>query len=617
VRTVSFIRPSFSLGLLIAALSQGGAISHDMVPSGRALIQSPPFAPARPITLTLAPAIAQPQDGATLPNVIRGTAMGATSALASRPPHVLSFKLLPQSSGRTAELNIEFSKDARLAREFALQLDNSRVILRLTSDNVATTRIELDTDTFLKEQAARAELARRGALSPIFRERHFEGFEQVRFLDQEQLRTAIRLRRSIDVPFGAFDGIPGIIDPSRELMITDLNVVEDKSRTFDVCKPDVGTKMGAWTFGRLLTDISNRMIEPAELVQRWLELWLNDQTVNSFKVPARAAGMQNLLLNWPRLDGGRLNLSEAPMRLLAIVNRLDLRQNAAYGGEAGEARFVFAVIDRNNCQSSPPLFTVILEYGVPRSGCTAIRDWAQQWHNLGSLALGTKAFNDALQKITDEFARPNAAANNPNGSALNQLRTNEAALDGRWELREFHLDRTSHRFLSAPVVQTPDLRFNLTYILNDYLDTAEAAILARTHNVPHFFRQAPFLGGNAPNDSMFFWNSLAPARSNQARHLFSRATCNGCHSRETDTQFTHINPRLAGFDSKLSKFLIGDGSLAKPSVHAVTDPVHPTQMWYHGDLVRRQQDLAALLGSSCTAGGFLPTIAFRPLNTPH
>ena len=103
-------------------------------------------------------------------------------------------------------------------------------------------------------------------------------------------------KRSIDMPFGAFDGIPGIIDPSRELMITDLNVVEDKSRTFDVCKPDVGTKMGAWTFGRLLTDISNRMIEPAELVQRWLELWLNDQTVNSFKVPARASGMQNLLL---------------------------------------------------------------------------------------------------------------------------------------------------------------------------------------------------------------------------------------------------------------------------------------------------------------------------------
>ena len=42
------------------------------------------------------------------------------------------------------------------------------------------------------------------------------------------------------------------------------------------------------------------------------------------------------------------------MRLLAIVNRLDLRKNAAYGGEAGEARFVFGVIDRNNCQSCPP-----------------------------------------------------------------------------------------------------------------------------------------------------------------------------------------------------------------------------------------------------------------------
>ena len=135
---------------------------------------------------------------------------------------------------------------------------------------------------------------------------------------------------------------------------------------------------------------------------------------------------------------------------------------------------------------------MILEYGVPRSGCTAIRDWAEQWHNLGSLALGTVAFNDALQKITDEFSGPNAAPTNPNGSALEPA-ANERGRS-QWSMGIARVpsrpDITSV-FIEAPVVQTPDLRFNLTYILNDYMDNAEAAILAHSITCRIFFGRRP------------------------------------------------------------------------------------------------------------------------------
>ena len=255
---------------------------------------------------------------------------------------------------------------------------------------------------------------------------------------REQVDTAIRLKRFIPIPVSVFARNSWLVDPSRELIICGLSVVEDKSRTFDVCT-GVGTGMGAWTFGKLFKDMA-KGVDPAEMMESWLGLWLTDQNVNTFKVPARAAGMRKLILdNWPRGDDGRLDLAQAPMRLLAIVNQLDLRTNPVYGGGAGEARFVFGVVDRKDkdCKRDPPQFTIILEYGVPKSGsgCAAVGGWAKQWHNLGSIDVGTSKFNDALQNITDQFAGSRAI--------LKRLRTNENALDNTWELREFHLDSGS------------------------------------------------------------------------------------------------------------------------------------------------------------------------------
>ncbi|MFT3770416.1 MAG: hypothetical protein QM820_33735 [Minicystis sp.] len=127
-------------------------------------------------------------------------------------------------------------------------------------------------------------------------------------------------------------GSSATVIPNQSLLITDVSVVEDPVRTFDPCAPmgSGGTPMGEWTFGYLMTQMANAnpmmpAQDPADFVEMWLNQWLSNQTINGYNVPNRSAGMASILAGWPRLMSGRLDLSRAPMRLLAIVNRIDSR----------------------------------------------------------------------------------------------------------------------------------------------------------------------------------------------------------------------------------------------------------------------------------------------------
>src|SRR5882672_445759 len=261
----------------------------------------------------------------------------------------------------------------------------------------------------------------------------------------------VRFTPGDTIPIFPSDGDPSAVDPARELMITAVSVVEDPARTYDPCT-GAGTPMGPWTFGRVMTEMANEPatgINPSDFTLHWLQHWNTELTINSFTVFQRSFGLNDQILNpWPKLPDGRLDLAQAPFRLLAIVNRIDLRGSTAYGAsDAGEARFVFGLL---RCNPPPPQreakeFTVILEYGIRKSACWGVRHWARQWHALGSLALGSPEYNAALQAVTDQFARRNTdPSKRPNRSAFNQLRTNEFAIadfpaGAFWELREFAL----------------------------------------------------------------------------------------------------------------------------------------------------------------------------------
>ena len=220
------------------------------------------------------------------------------------------------------------------------------------------------------------------------------------------------------------------------LMITDLSVVEDPNRTWNFCN-QTGNVDGAWTFKTLMKNLaSTNPFQPAtdaqvsNFVLKLVKHWTAQKTINQEKVPARPNVTAKIIQPW--LDrsfeagapNGQLDMRFAPFKLLAIVNRVDLR--AGGNTNAGEGRFVFGLI--NSSCTNKEEFNVIFEYGVPKSGCSDIEAYAQQWFDLSNLTLGSAEYNQALQNITNQFTLCGTSPSKPNQSSLNKLRTNEVAI---------------------------------------------------------------------------------------------------------------------------------------------------------------------------------------------
>lgn len=566
-----------------------------------------------------------------------------------------------------AELAIRYENSEVLGDAVEFVIDDRKYLLKRDQQDPKrfAAMIDFDFDQFQEEQDSRKRQIAEAKVStfPVFDGRELVGEEGFEFIDPEALRIArdksiaLRIRPSqIALP------PPPGLDPSNTLMITDLSVVQDPVRTYDVCG-NTGNPNGAWTFNTLMTEMANQSatsVDPADFVENWLQSWNTTHTINTFLVPARTNINARVLNAWPRLSNGKLDLLQSPFRLLAIANRVDLRsssrRSSGYGGgggipiNAGEGRFVFGVVDRNrNGGCSTMEFTVILEYGVPINQCSLIRNYAQQWNGLGNITLGSAAFNPALQAITDQFTLAGIGGGKPNGSAINQIRTNEIALvgyrgqidpdqttemsrrapipqGGPWELREFHL-RADNLLHIVSTKNTPHHSLNNTALLANYINVHEIPIIAGTHDVLPIWSSQHILTGSTFNFSVAdsaVWN--APGIVNpQARHEFSLNTCNACHGGETrdnlnlpqDTHFVHITPRNIGVQSTLSKFLIGNGSLSAPSNFSKPDPIIGLPIRPFGDLVRRQTDLANLSVQNCRATGIFQEAMFRELRMAH
>lgn len=524
-----------------------------------------------------------------------------------------------------ALLEFVYAKGQELPAEIAFNVGDKPVKLQRDAQDPQLYRaiIPFDFDGLIKEQETRQALAaEQKATVPSFDGREHLGDSPIAFLPPEELRKQIAARVRIRIPGGMLLGPPAIVRPERSLLVTHPAVVEDPIRTFDACT-NTGNPNGAWTFNRLMTNMANQPltgVDPSDFVENWIRTWNTSTTVNSFLVPARTSVNAQVLASWPRLSNGKLDLSRSPMRLLAIVNRVDLRGNAGYGGgNAGEGRFVFGVIRRNTTGTcTVHRFTVILEYGVPIAGCPAVRSFAQQWGALGSMSLGSSLYNSSLQAITDQFTGANAAPRKPNGSAINQIRTNEF-LQSPWELREFNIVRATAQLGIVPAKQTPNHVFNNAgTLLASYVNANQAQVLVEQHSVPLSYLGTPFLTGSVRNPSPQVAWTHPGIVNNNARNKLSLNTCDACHGRETlTTSFLHVGPRASGAQATLSRFLIGNGTLASPTTFNMADPVVASTVRNYGDLVRRQADLATLQSNACLSGGVFQQAQFHPLLAPH
>jgi hypothetical protein len=568
------------------------------------------------------------------------------------PPSPVELAARPDTGNKGTLLMVRFAGDGRLDKTVTLEPDKVPLVFRddgtngdeRDGDGVFTARTELAWETVVREHKRLQDYLKSTG------ERTAPQFKGRQLIAQRTLPSATSrpLTGALVFPMGFLSGV----DSARSLMVTDLRVVENPARTYNPCT-GAGTPNGKWTFGYLMRAMAGAG-NPSTFARTWLEHWLADQTVNTFVTPARPT-VQQILDSWPKTATGALDLNRAPFKLLAIVNRIDLAGNAGYtpSGEA-EGRFVFQWMNPVTCtdDAAVPLL-VILEYGVPNTNsCEDLRLWAWQWKILKLFPVGSAPYNAALESLTERWAAANAEPANPNGSALNQLRTNDFKLEPlppivkRWELREFRI-QPAGQFAQVTVINTPDdATFNeqgtgagsppgaRRFELGNWINANAADILQGAHSVPLLFPFAPggaFRSGGITSRPTDFWSApnIVPfggSSASEVRHNFSLNTCDGCHTRETATSFTHVKAVSAwNQQAPLSGFLTGN---------TVVDPLDASISRNFNDLDRRKQvlnDFAfAFCGPFFSGTGALvnlpereepvmpfPPMAFRPVNGAH
>jgi hypothetical protein len=240
----------------------------------------------------------------------------------------------------------------------------------------------------------------------------------------------------------------------KTLWINDLSVVEDPHRTYDPATGN-GTPGGVWTMGYLFNQIAASVngsggprVTASDIARRWLREWEHNQVTNFDPTSERKLRMQQTILKtWELASGGvgaALDPNEAPFRLLAIVNRPDLR-GGGYAMNAldnscdpkcgfGEGRLIFGYCGSNRVKGSVTQevittpFLCIFEYCLPMADCCELREYQAQWANLETADWGADDYNPKLEQLTRRFTDAFAAPGRPFGSALSQLRTNELLL---------------------------------------------------------------------------------------------------------------------------------------------------------------------------------------------
>jgi hypothetical protein len=441
-------------------------------------------------------------------------------------------------------------------------------------------------------------------------------------------------------PLQTLGGSPVVINPQKSLLLRSLPIIEDSGRTHNPCGPIANNNpLKAWTFGHLMQQMSiGSGLSASQFTEQWLNHWKVQQQVldstNSITLDsvsaAAAANMDALVINpWrQRSGGGALNLSIAPFRLLAIVNRPDLALSSYTGGpgnNGGELRFVFGLMearDQNNdgdaldvgdtCQVTE--MAVIFEYGVPIRSCQGIKTWANDWVSLSGLLPGDPAFNDQLELLTESVVKNGAAPTKPNQNALNQLRTNEIDLTGIWQFREFHITTGSGPLLQALTVNNPrehqaaftatgltpaPINLNGSPLLLSEIQNNLTDIVNGDYSVQETSAGFPFQGGASSYNINTSWDhpGLSTAPELTARFKFSLNTCSSCHTGETDTTFYHIRPTPPGSPPVLSGFLLNNP-------HNVVDVrMIPHQF---NEMDNRKQALSTLANQSCRLFGGLP-----------
>lgn len=318
-----------------------------------------------------------------------------------------------------------------------------------------------------------------------------------------------------------------------------------------------------WSFRRQLSWLAGPGADSLEFTRAWLERWATDTEVGPSYAPvgARAGLHERFIEPWlgaaPESDvqsagyygpapaaPAAADWADAPFRLIAIVNRIDLADSACERGSAGELRYVYAMLDPETGRSLEA--TLIIEIPYPATKPTA--EWARAWADLELLEPGEE-YTTALRTLTDEVAR--------DAEPLRaRVRTNEVAFAPSdaftWELREFRptLNDDALELLGAPLEHTPRADLEPS-VLADYV----VQHIDEVRGVGAALPTEMQAGAAEVSAADFSWPVLGVSES--SRTAFSRQTCNGCHGGDSAAlPFQHIAPgATAEAPAQVSRFL--------------------------------------------------------------
>lgn len=315
------------------------------------------------------------------------------------------------------------------------------------------------------------------------------------------------------------------VDRWKELIVIHRSVLLDRRAQNEV-------EDAPWSFRTRIEELAGDKASASSVARSWLEQWKTVTVVGPDRAPVTPRpGVGVLLDPWVGRSGA--SLADAPFRLVAIVNRPDLRhQDDGCTGGGGELRFVYTATDPSG--KAIPM-TAIVE--IPYPSTRTPREWIDAWHALATKPFGAE-YNDALATLTTEITK---------GSKPETwlVRTNEIAFGEPdrlpWELREFALQTDAYatkRLVQVPIATTPRIELDRSASLDSWAKENEARIKDGSYVLPGGFQ-----AGAAPIESSSFrWSSqkLDP----ELRAALSMATCNGCHggerSGETSLPFQHI-----------------------------------------------------------------------------
>lgn len=342
------------------------------------------------------------------------------------------------------------------------------------------------------------------------------------------------------------DGVE--IDQGRELLITDPEVLEGGH----------GCAV-PWSFDAVMAQLAGPEASAAATLA-WLSSFNAKTRFQSGGMlldrKARPEVYERLVCPWLKQDPSnecdescaqckehRLDMSKAPFRAVAVVNRLDLRENdATCAPSAAEGRVVFNAVDPVTRRPLP--FTAIFEYRM-----STFRASAEAWHSMGSME-AAEARREKLAQIVSAFQE---------SGGLLRVRTNEnvaATYESVWEMREFTVG-TNGELLPGALANTPHDEAWNTDALGKHISSNMSSILAGRNVIP----KSMTAGYSTIPTASFRWD--APGVNESVRKAFSEGTCNGCHGGERayDTlPFRHIALDDTGH-TVVSRFL--------------SDPSHP------------------------------------------